>query len=143
MKEFIKHNFFCQLSSQEDDKEEQDNLFQPRLEKIEEQLESRNLESSKFDDSLQHHRFNSGPWNYFIPKIDMWKFDGKDPITWIFQMEQLFDLHKVPTMQKVTIASLYLEPDQFVWYHVFVTIEMSLLSLGLYSLKNLLHIMGI
>ena len=31
-------------------------------------------------------------------------------------MEGFFDLHQVPTMQKVTIASLYLEPDQFVWY---------------------------
>ena len=111
MKEFIKHNFFCQLSSQEDDKEEQDNLFQPRLEKIEEQLESRNLESSKFDDSLQHHGFNLGPRNYFIPKIEMRNFDGKDPIMCICQMEQFFDLHQVPTLQKITIKSLYLEPD--------------------------------
>ena len=46
----------------------------------------------------------------------MRNFDGKDPITWIFQMEQFFDLHQVATLQKVTIASLYLEPDQFVWY---------------------------
>ena len=46
----------------------------------------------------------------------MRKFDGKDPITCIFQMEQLFDLHQVPNLQKVTIASLYLEPEQFVWY---------------------------
>ena len=46
----------------------------------------------------------------------MRKFDGNDPITWTFQMEQLFDVHHVPTLQKVTIASLYLEPDQFVWY---------------------------
>ena len=46
----------------------------------------------------------------------MRNFDGKDPITWIFQMEQLFDLHQVPTLQKVTIASLYFEHDQFVWY---------------------------
>jgi hypothetical protein len=51
-----------------------------------------------------------------LPKIDMRKFDGKDPITWIFQMEQFFDLHQVPNLQKVTIASLYLEPKQFVWY---------------------------
>jgi hypothetical protein len=28
-----------------------------------------------------------------LTKIDMSKFDGKDPIMWIFQMEQLFDLH--------------------------------------------------
>ena len=46
----------------------------------------------------------------------MRKFDGKDPITWILQMEQLFDLHNVPHTQKVRIASLYLEPNQFVWY---------------------------
>jgi hypothetical protein len=51
-----------------------------------------------------------------IPKIDMRKFDGKDPITWILQMEQFFDLHNKPHTQKVRIASLYLEPNQFVWY---------------------------
>ena len=43
-------------------------------------------------------------------------FDGKYPITWIFQMDQFFDLHQVPNLQKVTITSLYLEPEQFVWY---------------------------
>ena len=31
-------------------------------------------------------------------------------------MEQFFDLHQVPTMEKVTIASLYLEYDKFLWY---------------------------
>ena len=51
-----------------------------------------------------------------LPSINMRKFDGKDPITWILQMEQFFDLHQVPNLQKVTIASLYLEPEQFVWY---------------------------
>jgi hypothetical protein len=53
--------------------------------------------------------------NHF-PKIDMRKFDGKDPITWILQMEQFFDLHNVPHTQKVWIASLSLEPNKFVWY---------------------------
>jgi hypothetical protein len=51
-----------------------------------------------------------------VPKIDMRKFDGKDPITWILQMEQFFDLHNVPHIEKVQIALLYLEPNQFVWY---------------------------
>jgi hypothetical protein len=31
-------------------------------------------------------------------------------------MEQLFDLHQVPSLQKVTISSLLLENDEFVWY---------------------------
>jgi hypothetical protein len=53
--------------------------------------------------------------NHF-PKIKMRKFDGKDPVTWILQMEQFFDLHNVPHTQKVQITSLYLEPNQFVWY---------------------------
>jgi hypothetical protein len=82
------------------------------------QLESTNTEFQNYS-SLQdpHHQgFKSAPRNYFIPKIDMRKFDGKDPITWIFQMEQYFDLHQVPSLQKVPIASLYLENDQFVWY---------------------------
>jgi hypothetical protein len=46
----------------------------------------------------------------------MRKFDGKEPIIWILQMEKFFDLHNVPHTQKIQIASLYLEPNQFVWY---------------------------
>jgi hypothetical protein len=59
---------------------------------------------------------NFGLKTNHVPKIDMRKFDGKDPITWILHMEQFFDLHNVPHTQKVRIASLYLEPNQFVWY---------------------------
>ena len=46
----------------------------------------------------------------------MRKFDGKDPTTWILQMEQFFDLNNVKNTQKVRIATLYLEPNQFVCY---------------------------
>eukprot|EP00253_Pinus_taeda_P016807 PITA_16807 len=35
-----------------------------------------------------------------IPKIDMKKFDGKDPATWILEMEQFFDLNNVQNTQK-------------------------------------------
>jgi gas vesicle protein len=59
---------------------------------------------------------NFGLKTNHIPKIDMRKFDGKEPITWILQMEQFFDLHNVPHTQIVRISSLYLEPNQFVWY---------------------------
>ena len=49
-------------------------------------------------------------------KIDMRKFDGKDPTTWILHMEQFFDLNNVQNTQKVHMVTLYLEPNQFVWY---------------------------
>jgi uncharacterized protein YlaN (UPF0358 family) len=59
---------------------------------------------------------NFGMKTNHVPKINMRKFDGKDSITWTLQMEKLFFLHNVPHTQKVQIASLYLEPNQFVWY---------------------------
>ena len=51
------------------------------------------------------------PRSIQLPKIDMRKFDGKDPITWIFLMKQFFDIHHVPNLQKVTNTSLYLNPQ--------------------------------
>lgn len=79
-----------------------------------------------------HSDVNHGwiPRGIQLPKIDMRKLDGRDPITWIFQMEQFFDLHQVSTLQKVTIASLYLEPEQFVWYQWLCERKRILLSLG-------------
>ena len=62
-----------------------------------------------------NHGFNLGPRSCFLPNIDMRTFDGNSPTTLIFHMEQLFDLDQVPTSQKVTIASMYLELDRFVW----------------------------
>jgi hypothetical protein len=44
---------------------------------------------------------NFGLKTNHVPKIDMRKFDGKEPITWILQMEQFFDLHNVPHTQNV------------------------------------------
>lgn len=59
---------------------------------------------------------NVGLKTHHIPKINMRKFDGKDIVRWILQMEQYFDLHNVQNTQKVSIETLYLEPNQFSWY---------------------------
>ena len=59
---------------------------------------------------------NVGLKTHHVPKIDMRKFDGKDPATWILQMEQFFDLKNLQNTQKVRMATLYLELNQFVWY---------------------------
>ena len=53
----------------------------------------------------------------------MRKFDGKDPVNWIRQMEQYFDLHGVPLLQKVCIASSCLESDQFYGMKGFVLVN--------------------
>ena len=68
--------------------------------------------------NVNHDFINSivGLKTHHIPKLDMRKFDGKDPITWILHMEKYFDLHNVKNTQKVQIATLYLEPNQFIWF---------------------------
>lgn len=48
--------------------------------------------------------------------MDIRKFDDNYAMTCKLQMEKLFDLHQEPTLQKVIIASLYFDLDQFVWY---------------------------
>ena len=64
--------------------------------------------------NVDHDFINSsvGWKNHHIPKMDMRKFYGKDPITWILQMEQYFDLNNVQNTQKVCIATLHLEQNK-------------------------------
>jgi hypothetical protein len=103
-----------------ENKENKVNDTQSHLGGILSLLESTNYESQNHDHSLHqdpHYQgFKLTRRNYFILKIDMRKFDGKYCITGIFQMEQFFDVHQTPSLQKVLIASLCLENDQFVWY---------------------------
>ena len=73
-------------------------------------------EENKINVNRDFINSNFGGKNHHIPKIDMRKFDGKDPVTWILQMEQYFDLNNVQNTQKVYIATLHLEQNTFVWY---------------------------
>ena len=84
----------------------------PNGEKIVEEPHDENKINVNFDFIKSNVRGK----NHHIPKMDMRKFDGKDPVTWILQMEQYFDLHNVQNTQKVRIATLHLEKNTFVWY---------------------------
>ena len=55
---------------------------------------------------------------HHVPKINRRKLDGKDPATWILQMEQFFDLNSVQNTQKVHMETLYLKPNQIGRAHV-------------------------
>ena len=56
--------------------------------------------------NVNHNFINSnvGWKTHQITNIDMRKFDGKDPITWILEMEQYFDLNNLKNTQKLCIA---------------------------------------
>jgi hypothetical protein len=53
-------------------------------------------------------------------------------------MEQFFDLHNVPHKQKLQIASLYLEPNQFVWYRCLCSCK-SLITWTIFTEKMIAH----
>jgi hypothetical protein len=81
---------------------------------------------------------NFGVKTNHFPKIDMRKFDGNDPIAWILQMDKFFDLHDVPHTQKVQIDSLYLEPNQFVWYR-WICSRKSLVTWKIFTEEMITH----
>ena len=75
-----------------------------------------NCDEDKRNMNYDFRDSNVGFKTHQILNIDMNKFDGKDPITWILHMEKLFDLQDVQHTQNVLIASLCLEPNQLVCY---------------------------
>jgi len=85
-------------------------LLQERL-PVDEKVVEETHDENKRNVNHDFIESNVGLKTHHIPKIDMRKFDGKDPVTWILQMEQHFDLHDVQNAQEVCIASLYLEPN--------------------------------
>jgi len=84
----------------------------PNREKVVERIHDENKRNVSCDciDS------NIGLKTHHVPKIDMRKFDGNDLVKWILQMEKYFSFHNVKNTQKVCNTTLYLEPNQFVWY---------------------------
>ena len=54
--------------------------------------------------------YNVGLKTHYIPNIDMRKFDGKDPITWIQQIEQVPVQTILPELDEE--GKIILEPEE-------------------------------
>src|SRR5262249_13702415 len=50
-------------------------------------------------------------------KLEIPKFQGGDPIQWIYKIEKFFNFHQVPVDQCLTIASFALEDEALEWMH--------------------------
>lgn len=75
------------------------------------------------------HRFGPpgfGPYGHeppappaFAPtsiKLDIPRFDGKDPLSWIFKINQFFEFHRTPEDQRLRLASFYMEGEALTWF---------------------------
>ncbi|GAU51718.1 hypothetical protein TSUD_415230, partial [Trifolium subterraneum] len=49
-------------------------------------------------------------------KLDIPRFDGTDPLGWIFKITQFFDYHSTPEDQRLRIASFYMDGEALTWF---------------------------
>ncbi|KAL5175433.1 hypothetical protein HKD37_08G021640 [Glycine soja] len=49
-------------------------------------------------------------------KLDVPRFDGHDPLGWIFKISQFFDYQGIPEPERLTIASFYMDGPALSWY---------------------------
>jgi len=96
-----------------------------RTHKTDEEIENREEKEETYDYKMKGKvdepyeskmRDTSTIKGFFLPKVEIKKFDGTDVRTWLSQLEQYFMLHQVPQDKKVALASLHMENEQFQWY---------------------------
>ena len=49
-------------------------------------------------------------------RLDVPRFDGSDPMGWLFKISQFFDFHHTPLEHRITITSFYLDGEALAWY---------------------------
>ncbi|KAH1191964.1 hypothetical protein GmHk_20G059088 [Glycine max] len=49
-------------------------------------------------------------------KLDVPRFDGSDPLGWIFKITQYFEYHHTSDQDRLTIASFYMDGRALAWY---------------------------
>lgn len=82
--------------------------------------------SDKVDTILDHLRLRDTPQHPSPPnpqfhqrnnvKLDIPRFDGRDPLGWIFKISQLFEYQNTPEEERITVASFYLDGAALSWY---------------------------
>ncbi|XP_078182382.1 uncharacterized protein LOC144575983 [Carex rostrata] len=61
---------------------------------------------------------DSNPQNQrcYIPRLDFSVFDGEDPVDWIEECDQYFELYQIPEVHKTRMATMSLTGDAKAWY---------------------------
>lgn len=49
-------------------------------------------------------------------KLEVPRFDGSEPLGWIYKINQLFDYHNTPEADKLTVASFHMEGRALAWF---------------------------
>ena len=49
-------------------------------------------------------------------KLEVPRFNGIDPLGWIFKINQFFEYHSTPEIERLTISSFYMEGRGLAWF---------------------------
>ncbi|GAU45976.1 hypothetical protein TSUD_401160 [Trifolium subterraneum] len=69
-----------------------------------------------FQSSTQNELQPQQPYTPSSIKLEIPKFDGTDPLNWIFKISQFFDFHQTPDAQRLRLASFYMEGEALTWF---------------------------
>jgi hypothetical protein len=66
---------------------------------------------------LMHSHSNFLPHDLSLPRFEVNKFDGSNPLAWVIQMEHYFSLHGITDeLTKLHYEILYLDLEQWKWW---------------------------
>ena len=75
------------------------------------------LDHLRLKDTSQHPSPPNPQFHQHNPvKLDIPRFDGRDPLGWIFKISQLFEYQNTPEEERITVASFYLDGAALSWY---------------------------
>jgi len=82
-----------------------------RMANLEAQVAIRNAsgDSATNDSTLQ-------PFTRTSLKLDMPRFDGSEPLAWIFKIKQFFDYHRTPEDQRLQMVAFSMEGEALSWF---------------------------
>ncbi|KAL4348459.1 hypothetical protein GQ457_17G002920 [Hibiscus cannabinus] len=72
-------------------------------------------------EKLNQQNNHGSSWGFnFKPKIELQFFEGENPKGWIRKCQKYFAIFEVPEMQKVELASMYLEGRVETWFDGYI-----------------------
>ncbi|WVZ01111.1 hypothetical protein V8G54_027180 [Vigna mungo] len=90
------------------------NEITTHLDTIVSQLSSREPPFPQSDDHRSFHS-DAPPYTPHL-RLDVPRFDGTDPMGWIFKISQFFEYHRTPEVDRLWIASFYMEGPTLSWF---------------------------
>lgn len=94
-------------------REMMESLVTTRLDSFRDQIAMANSAASKPTSSI-HPSYQ--PLQPKPPKITLRSFDGSEPLDWIFQAEQHFDLSQTPHHQRLTYIPFFMTGSALAWF---------------------------